>query len=124
MYGVLALLRQRADELDKRALGWPVPAEPADNDEVLALLFLYASPKVWVTVEEFFKLNYQAAAPALTADLARSRGDDEVGARLRIGELGDRLTQLVDQTRDAMRKDVGVDRMHGQRVRRRTTGHF
>lgn len=41
---VLALLRQRADELDKRALGWPGPAEPTDNDEVLALLFLYASP--------------------------------------------------------------------------------
>lgn len=115
---VLALLRQRADDLENRALGWLGPAEPTENDEVQALLFLYASPKVWGTVEDFFKLYYQAAAPALTSDLARGRGEDDVGARLRIGELGDRLTQLVDQARDAMRKDVGVDRIPGQRVRR------
>ncbi len=115
---VLALLRRRAEELDKRALGWPGPGEPTDNDEVLALLFLYASAKVWATVDEFFKLYYQAAAPALTADLARGRGDDDVGARLKIGELGDRLGELVDEARDAMRQDVGVGRMPGQRVRR------
>ena len=94
---------------------WPAPAEPTDNDEVLALLFLYASPKVWTTVDEFFKLYFQAGAPALASDLARGRGDDDLGARLKIGELGDRLTQLVDQARDAMRKDVGVDRVRPPR---------
>ncbi len=53
-------------------------------------------------------MYYRAAAPALAADLARGRGDDDVGARLTIGELGDRLSELVDQARDAMRNDVGL----------------
>lgn len=110
----LRLLRARMRELEHAAYGWPSDHRGPDDEEaarITSRLLLCASGPVWEAFQAFFRGYWSTSLDQLSADAARTREQDDIAARLRIGRVHDELEHLMDETTDRMRADLGTGRV-------------